>query len=89
MYMCVCSKLQLLYIIHIHSLRFPSMSAQDPSLLNLESVKSLLSACDGVSWFLEGTASASLLLGEVDGIIASAEDLVSRLDTSQVGNSGR
>ena len=78
-----------LYVIHIHSIRFSSMSAQDPSPLDLASVKSLLSACDSVSWFLEGTASASLLLGEVDGIIALAEDLVSRLDTSQVSNSGR
>ena len=60
------------------------MSPQDPSPLNLASVKFLLSTCDSVSWFLESTASASLLIGEADGIISWAEHLASRLDTLQV-----
>lgn len=60
------------------------MTPQDPSPLNLASVKFLLSTCDSVSWFLESTASASLLIGEADGIISWAEHLASRLDTLQV-----
>ena len=63
---------------------FLFMCAQNPSFLDLASVKSLLSTCDGVSWFLEGTPYASLLVGEVDSIIAAAEDLTSQLDTSKV-----
>ena len=66
------------------AISIPPVPAQDPSPLNLASVKFLLSTCDSVSWFLESTASASLLLGEADGILAWAEHLASCLDALQV-----
>lgn len=82
--LCECSSVIKVTGSSSEAISIPPVPAQDPSPLNLASVKFLLSTCDSVSWFLESTASASLLLGEADGILAWAEHLASCLDALQV-----